>query len=75
MNGDEGASWAAASAPSPQQVVRMEQQLDPGKFALYDLMLHEWIGVFGDSPFAMRAVSAALGTIAIVLVFVVVREV
>ena len=75
MNGDEGASWAAASAPSLQQVVRMEQQLDPGKFALYDMMLHEWIGVFGDSLFAMRAMSAALGTIAIVLVFVVVREV
>jgi hypothetical protein len=75
MSGDEGASWAAASAPSAQQVAEVEQQLDPGKLALYDVMLHEWIVLFSDSLFAMRAMSAALGMIAIVLVFVVVREV
>jgi uncharacterized membrane protein len=75
MNGDEGASWAAASAPSTQQVAEIEQQLDPGKLALYDVMLHEWIGVLGDGLFTMRAMSATLGTIAIVLVFVTVREV
>jgi mannosyltransferase len=75
MNGDEGASWAAASAPTAQQAVTIEQQLDPGKLALYDVVLHAWIGVFSDSLFAMRAMSAGLGTIAIVLVFVVVREV
>ncbi len=75
MSGDEGASWAAASAPSAQQVAKIERRLDPGKLALYDEMLHEWIGVFGDSVFALRAMSAALGTIAIVLVFVAVREV
>jgi len=75
MNGDEGASWTAASAPSVRQVAEIERQLDPGKLALYDVMLHEWIGVFGESLFAMRAMSAALGTIAIVLIFVVAREV
>jgi hypothetical protein len=75
MNGDEGASWAAASAPSVQQVAKIERQVDPGKLALYDVMLHEWIGVFGDSLSAMRAMSAALGTIAIVLVFAAVREI
>jgi hypothetical protein len=75
MNGDEAASWAAASAPSAQQVGQLERQLDPGKLALYDVMLHEWIAVFGDSLYAMRAMSAVLGTIAIVLVFVAVREV
>jgi hypothetical protein len=75
MSGDEGASWAAASAPSAQQVALIERRLDPGKLALYDVLLHEWIGLFSDSLFAMRAMSAALGTIAIVLVFVVVREV
>jgi uncharacterized membrane protein len=74
MSGDEGASWAAASAPSVQQVASIERRLDPGKLALYDVMLHEWIGIFSDSLFAMRAMSAALGTIAIVLVFVVVYE-
>ncbi len=75
MNGDEGASWAAASGPNVQQVAKLEQQLDPGKLALYDVMLHEWIGVLGDSLFTMRALSAALGTIATVLVFVAVREI
>jgi mannosyltransferase len=75
MSGDEGATWAAASAPSVEQVAAIERRLDPGKFALYDVMLHEWIGVFGDSLFAMRAMSATLGTIAIILVFVAVREV
>ena len=75
MNGDESASWAAASAPTMQQVGRIERQLDPGKLALYDVTLHEWIAVFGDSLVAMRAMSAALGTIAIILTFVAVREV
>jgi hypothetical protein len=75
MSGDEGASWAAASAPSLQQVADIERRGDPGKLALYDVLLHEWIADFGDSLFAMRAMSAALGTIAIVLVFIAVREV
>ena len=75
MNGDEGASWAAAFAPTMNQVVKTEERLDPGKLAFYDLLLHEWISAFGDSAFAMRAMSASLGTIAIVLVFVCVREI
>src|SRR5437879_6069785 len=62
MSGDEGASWAAASAPSLQQVADIERRGDPGKLALYDVLLHEWIADFGDSLFAMRAMSAALGT-------------
>lgn len=74
MDIDEGASWAGASAPTLGEVVARERQIDPGKLALYDLMLHEWIGIFGDGLFAMRAMSAALGTIAIVLVFAAVRE-
>jgi hypothetical protein len=74
MEVDEGASWAGASTPTLGEVVARERQIDPGKLALYDLILHEWIGVFGDSLSAMRAMSAALGTIAIVLIFVAVRE-
>jgi len=75
MNGDESASWAAASAPSVRQVGQIERQVDPGKLALYDVLLHEWIAVFGDSLVAMRAMSGALGTLAIILTFVAVREV
>ncbi len=74
MDVDEGASWAGASVPTLGEVVAMERRIDPGKLALYDLMLHEWIGVFGDRLSAMRAMSAVVGTIAIVLVFAAVRE-
>jgi mannosyltransferase len=75
LTGDEGASWVAASAPGVMQVAKTERQFDPGKLALYDELLHGWIGVFGDSPFAMRSMSAILGTIAIALMFLTVREV
>ncbi len=75
MSSDEGASWAAASLSTLGEVVAEEQRLDPGKLALYDVTLHEWIRAFGDSLFALRAMSAVLGTIAMVLLFVAVREV
>ena len=75
LSADEGASWAAASAPGVSAVVAMEQQLDPGKLPLYDLLLHGWIRIFGDGVGAMRGMSAVLGTIAIVLVFAAVREI
>ncbi len=75
LSADEGASWAAASAPDVSAVVAMEHQLDPGKLPLYDLLLHGWIRIFGDGVGAMRGMSAVLGTIAIVLVFAAVREV
>ena len=74
MDIDEGASWTGASMPTLGEVVALERRIDPGKLALYDLMLHEWIGLFGDGLPAMRAMSALLGTIAIVLVFAAVRE-
>jgi mannosyltransferase len=75
MSGDEGASWAAAFKPSVRQVASKQRWTDPGKLALYDVTLHEWMEVFGGSLFAMRAMSATLGTIAIVLLFVAIREV
>src|SRR6202011_2463349 len=46
LSADEGASWAGASLPAVGQVVVMEQQLDPGKLPLYDVLLHGWIRVF-----------------------------
>jgi mannosyltransferase len=75
LSADEGASWAAASAADVSAAVATEHELDPGKLPLYDVMLHGWVRIFGDSVFAMRAMSAALGTIAILLVFAAVREV
>ncbi len=74
MSADEGASWAAASAPTVGEVLRLQARLNPGKLALHDLALHAWIGAFGDGLASMRAMSAALGTFAIVMVYLVSRE-
>jgi hypothetical protein len=76
MNGDEGSAWAAVVQPSVHQVVATFWHVESGgKLPLFDILLHEWVRIFGDSLFAMRAMSAALGTIAIVLLFGAVREV
>jgi uncharacterized membrane protein len=74
MSADEGASWAAASAPTIPQVLRTQPLLNPGKFALHDILLHGWIRLFGESLAAMRSLSALSGTLAIVAVFFAVRE-
>ena len=74
MSADEGASWAAAAAPSLAEVVRIQAVLNPGKLAVYEIVLHGWIRLFGDGLAAMRALSATLDTFSIVVVFVLVRE-
>jgi hypothetical protein len=75
MSADEGASWAAAAAPSASEVLRLQARLNPGKLGLHDLALHEWMRAFGDSLAAMRALSAAAGTVAIVILFFTAREI
>jgi Dolichyl-phosphate-mannose-protein mannosyltransferase len=76
MNGDEGVAWVAAAKPALRQVAAAFWRFENGgKLPLFDIVLHEWVRIFGDSLFAMRAMSAALGTIAIVLVFAAVREI
>lgn len=72
---DEAASWAAAAAPTIAEVVRRQAVLNPGKLAAYELLLHGWIRLFGAGVFAMRTLSALVGTGAIVLVFWAAREV
>ncbi len=74
MSADEGASWAAAAAPSLAEVVRIQAVLNPGKLAVYEIVLHGWMKLFGDGLGAMRALSAMLDTFAIVVVFALVRE-
>jgi mannosyltransferase len=74
LSADEAASWAGASAPGVSAVIAAEHRLDPGKLPLYDLALHAWIAVFGDGIGAMRSMSAGIGTLAIVLLFLAVRE-
>jgi hypothetical protein len=74
LSADEAASWAGAAEPDLRAVVERQHRLDPGKLAIYDLALHGWIGIGGDSAGSMRALSALLGTIAIWLIFVATRE-
>ena len=74
MSADEGASWAAAAAPSLSAVVWNQAILNPGKLALYEVALHGWIGLFGDGVAAMRSLSATLDTVSIVVVFALTRE-
>jgi mannosyltransferase len=75
MSADEGASWAAAVVPSATEVLHLQSRLNPGELGVHDLALHGWIRVFGDSIGTMRALSATAGTIAIILVFFVTREI
>ncbi|HVA40257.1 MAG TPA: glycosyltransferase family 39 protein [Candidatus Binataceae bacterium] len=74
MSADEGASWAAAAAPSLAEVVRIQAMLNPGKLAVYEILLHGWMMLFGDGLGAMRALSAMFDTFSIVVVFALVRE-
>jgi hypothetical protein len=74
MSADEGASWAAASAPTIRAVLDAQRTLNPGKAGLHDLALHLWLRAFGDRLFAMRSLSAIAGTLAILLVFGAARE-
>lgn len=74
MSADEGASWTAAAAPSLAEVLRIQAILNPGKLAVYEVLLHGWMKLFGDELAAMRALSALLDTLGIVVVFMLVRE-
>jgi mannosyltransferase len=74
LSADEAAAWAGSTAPDLRAVVERQRVLDPGKLALYDIVLHEWVGLFGDGLLAMRALSAVLGTLAIGLIFAATRE-
>ncbi len=74
MSPDEGASWAAASAPTIRDVIARQAVFNPGKLPIHDLMLHVWMAIFGQSLVAQRSLSAILGTISIVIVYFVARE-
>ena len=74
MSPDEGASWAAASAPTAAEVIARQPALNPGELPVHDLLLHAWIALFGSSLAAIRALSAAFGVASILLVYLVVCE-
>ena len=69
MSDDEGASWAAAAEPTVADVIAAQARLNPGKMAVHEIALHEWMAMFGNGIVAQRALSALLGTLSIVIVF------
>ena len=71
---DESLSWAESSAPSVTEVLRVQHRLDSGKFPIYEFAQYEWMRVFGESEAAMRALSALIGSLSIVLVFILAVE-
>ncbi len=72
---DESLSWAESSGHNVKAVLRMQHQLDSGKFPIYELAQHGWMRIFGDSEAAMRALPALIGSLTIVLVFILSVEV
>ena len=66
---DESLSWAEAAGRNVSEVLRMQHQLDSGKFPIYELAQHGWMRIFGESEAAMRALPAVIGSLSIVLVF------
>ena len=61
---DEGASWLVSSYDPPGLIAHAMTDLHP---PLYELLLHGWIGAFGDGIATMRLLSVLLG-IGVVLV-------
>jgi hypothetical protein len=61
MNGDEGIAWVAAAKPGLYQVVATFWRFEyGGKLPLFDILLHGWVRIFGDSLFAPVAAGVAL---------------
>jgi len=72
---DESLSWAESAAPSVPEMLRMQHQLDSGKFPISELAQYGWMRIFGESEAAMRALPALIGALSIVLVFILAAEV
>lgn len=72
---DESLSWAEAAGRSVSEVLRVQHQLDSGKFPIFELAQHGWMQIFGESEASMRALPALIGSLSMVLVFVLGAEV
>jgi mannosyltransferase len=67
---DESLSWAESSGHNVKAVLHVQHQLDSGKFPIYELAQHGWMGIFGESEAAMRALPALIGCLSIMMVYV-----
>ena len=71
---DESLSWAESSEHNVRAVLRVQHQLDSGKFPIYEIVQHGWMRLFGESETAMRTLPALIGSLSIVLVYVLAKE-
>lgn len=71
---DESLSWAESSEHNVRAVLRVQHQLDSGKFPIYEIVQHGWMRLFGESEMAMRALPALIGSLSIVLVYLLAKE-
>jgi uncharacterized membrane protein len=69
---DEGQTIFAASL-SPAGIVRFTHGIDHPP--LYFLLLHYWIAVFGNTVFALRALSALFGTLSLPVFYLLAKRV
>lgn len=69
---DEGQTIFAASL-SPAGIVRFTHGIDHPP--LYFLLLHYWIAVFGNTAFALRALSALFGTLSLPVFYLLAKRV
>jgi mannosyltransferase len=67
---DESLSWAESSRRSVARVLYVQHRLDSGKLPIYEFAQHGWMLLFGESEAAMRALPALIGSLSIVLVFI-----
>src|SRR4029077_4254895 len=72
---DESLSWFAAAAPSVTDLLRIQHGADSGKLAIHEIALRGWMHMFGESEEALRAMSALIGSLSIVLVFILACEI
>src|SRR6266849_7136893 len=72
---DESLSWFAAAAPSLTDLLRIQHGVDSGKLAIHELALRGWMHMFGESEAALRAMSALIGSLSIVMVFILALEI
>src|SRR5580704_11166522 len=67
---DESLSWAESSRRNVDRILHVQHRLDSGKFPIYEIAQHGWMSLFGETEAAMRALPALIGSLSIVLVFI-----
>jgi mannosyltransferase len=68
---DEAWSWRMSQFPLAELIERTAADVHP---PLYYLLLKAWTAAFGDSPLAMRSLSALFGVLTILAAYDLVRQ-